>query len=44
MSESLTAHFGDELFIRLGPTLEPWRKSIGLEIFAPNTSSAPVLL
>jgi hypothetical protein len=44
MSESLTAQFGDELFIRLGPTLEPWRASIGLEIFAPNTSSAPVLL
>lgn len=44
MSHSLTARFGDELFIRLGPNLEPWRASVVLEVFAPNTSSAPVHL
>jgi hypothetical protein len=44
MSNSLTAKFGDDLFTRLGPTLEPWSGTVDMEVFAPNTHSAPALL
>ena len=44
IASTITHRFGDDLFIRIGPSLEPWRRSVILEAFAPNTLSAPVNL
>ena len=44
VARALADRFGDDLFIRIGPSLEPSRPSVVLEVFAPNTSAAPVTL
>lgn len=44
IASAITRRFGDDLFIRIGPAYDRWRRSVTLEVIAPNTSSAPVVL
>jgi hypothetical protein len=44
VADALVDRFGEDMFIRIGPSLQAWRHSLVLEAFAPNTSSAPASL
>jgi hypothetical protein len=44
IASTITHRFGADMFIRIGPSLDPWRRSVILEVIAPNTLSAPVNL
>ena len=41
---SLVDRFGGDMYIRIGPSIQTRRRSLILEVFAPNTSSAPASL
>jgi hypothetical protein len=41
IGRTLTQRFGDDLFIRIGPHFEPWSGAVVMEVFAPNTATAP---
>lgn len=43
-ANAIVNRFGDDMFIRIGPSPQPWRHSVTLEVFAPNTTSASVNL
>lgn len=36
----LKGRYGDDVFVRIAPAIEPWRPALILEAYAPNTSAA----
>lgn len=44
VAKALTHRFGNDLFIRIGPSLDWGRPTVALHAFPPNTSAAPATL
>ncbi len=44
IAHALTDRFGNDLLIRIGPSVDWGRPTVALQVFAPNTSAAPVTL
>lgn len=38
----LKQHYGDRVFVRISPAIEPWNPALRLEAYAPNTSTAAI--